>query len=353
MSSKSSRLSQPSESSALHSSGTFTVEGLCFLLVRGTEAVINFLRYRAYKQKLRQQRISAVRDWLEVLLYVFCAVLLINQYLFQLFVIPSGSMIPTLLIQDRVVVSKPAFGLEPYPFAPKLFSEKKVERGTVVPFVSPEYRRPSTLFVIAQRIVFFLTFAKVDLDVQAYRNKPGPPVRLASQPMLYTLGSDPYYRYAFRDYQPPLLVKRVVAVGGDRVRFVEGNPEIRPAGAGAFIREEVLKEQLGLKYETNRDMAVFNRPTFYAMDRNYERRVRNSYLSNPHDVSIRSRFVAGRLGDAIPPGYFEPFGDNRDHSHDGRWFGILSRDDLQGRVSYIVAPFRRFRSLDPKLRVSP
>ena len=166
--------------------------------------------------------------------------------------------------------------------------------------------------------------------------------------MLYAPSSQPNYQYAFNDYQPPLLVKRIIAVGGDRVRFVSGNPEIRLAGAKRFSSEESIKKELGLHYETQRNMKLFNQATYYAMDRSYEQRVRNSYLSSPHDISIRSRFIADRLGDAIPPTYFEPFGDNRDHSHDGRWFGILNRDDLQGRVSYIVAPFSRIHSLDPQ-----
>ncbi len=317
-------------------------------LVLGTEALINWLRYRTYKQKLRQQRISILRDWLELGLNVFLAVLLIHQFLLQLFVIPSGSMVPTLLVKDRVMVNKLAFGLEPYPFAAKLFSQRKIKRGTVIPFVSPEYRRPGTLFLVAQRIIFLLTVSRVDLDVKANENQPRAPVRLASQPMLFAPGTVPGYQYALNGYQPPLLVKRVVALGGDRVRFRGGNPEIRLAGAGNFIAEEDLKEQLGLTYETQRDLSAFDRFSFYAMDSGFEQRVRNAYLSNPHDVPIRSRFIGERLGDAIPAGYLEPFGDNRDHSHDGRWFGILNRDDLQGQVSYIVAPLGRFRNLSPR-----
>ena len=321
---------------------------LCLALVTATEALVNLLRYRSYCVKRKQQRISALRDWIEAIFFVLFVMLVLNQYLGQLFVIPSGSMIPTLQERDRVFVNKMAFGIEPYPFGPKLFSKKKIERGTVIPFISPEYRRPGTLFLIAQRIIFYLTFTKVDLDVVSHRRYPKTPVRLASQPMLFAPSSDPYYRYNTTTYQPPLLVKRVVAVGGDRVRFVGGEPELRLAGADRFTSEVELKRQLGLDYESQRDIGVFERPSFYAMDKGFEQRVRSSYLANPHNIDIRSRFIAQRMGDAIPPHYFEPFGDNRDHSHDGRWFGILNRDDLQGRVSHIVAPFRRFRSLDPR-----
>ena len=316
-------------------------------LVQASEAIINFFRYQVYKHKLRQQRISGWRDWIEVILTVLLLALFIQQYLFQLFIIPSSSMVPTLMVQDRVFVHKSAYGLEPYPFTRKYFSNKEIERGTVIPFVSPEYSRPSTIFLIAQRLVFYLTFSKVDLDIKAYERNPKPPVRLAAQPMIYAPSSDPNYQYTFQNYQPPLLVKRVVAVGGDRVRFVAGSPEIRLAGMKHFLTEEHVKEELGLNYQTNRDLKVFNQSNFYAIDHSYEKRVRNSYLSNPHDISIRSRFIAERLGDAIPPGYFQPFGDNRDRSHDGRWFGILNRDDLQGRVNYIIWPFRRIRNLHP------
>jgi signal peptidase I len=62
---------------------------------------------------------------------------------FQPFNIPSGSMIPTLLVGDYLFVSKYSYGYSRYsfPFGPNLFSgriwSKEPERGDVVVFKLP------------------------------------------------------------------------------------------------------------------------------------------------------------------------------------------------------------------------
>ncbi|MDR0878357.1 MAG: S26 family signal peptidase, partial [Treponema sp.] len=53
-------------------------------------------------KKEKQRKKNPVVDWIEAFLWAAGVVLLINQYLFQAYQIPSGSMIDTLLIGDRV-----------------------------------------------------------------------------------------------------------------------------------------------------------------------------------------------------------------------------------------------------------
>jgi signal peptidase I len=67
----------------------------------------------------------------------------VRVFLFQPFNIPSGSMIPTLLVGDYLFVSKYSYGYSRYsfPFGPNLFSgriwAKEPERGDVVVFKLP------------------------------------------------------------------------------------------------------------------------------------------------------------------------------------------------------------------------
>ena len=57
------------------------------------------------------------------------------------FVIPSGSMIPSLLIRDHIVVSKMAYGIR-YPFSKKYLWRRGIpKRGDVVVFRSTEDRK--------------------------------------------------------------------------------------------------------------------------------------------------------------------------------------------------------------------
>ena len=57
------------------------------------------------------------------------------------FVIPTGSMIPSLLIRDHILVSKMAYGIR-YPFTKKYLWRKEVpKRGDIVVFRSTEDRK--------------------------------------------------------------------------------------------------------------------------------------------------------------------------------------------------------------------
>jgi signal peptidase I len=69
--------------------------------------------------------------------------LVVRSFLFQPFNIPSGSMIPTLLVGDYLFVSKYSYGFSKhsFPFSPDLFEGrilgKEPERGDVVVFKLP------------------------------------------------------------------------------------------------------------------------------------------------------------------------------------------------------------------------
>lgn len=64
--------------------------------------------------------------------------LTIRWAFFEAYVIPSGSMLPTLLIKDHIFVNKLVFGLR-FPFSEKfIFKTKGPKRGDVVVFKNPE-----------------------------------------------------------------------------------------------------------------------------------------------------------------------------------------------------------------------
>ncbi len=82
-------------------------------------------------------------ETIKVILQALAIALVIRTLLFQPFNIPSGSMIPTLLIGDYVFVSKYAYGYSNYsmPFGPDIFSGRILasppKRGDVTVFKLP------------------------------------------------------------------------------------------------------------------------------------------------------------------------------------------------------------------------
>jgi signal peptidase I len=89
------------------------------------------------------QEKSGVKDTIRVVIHALILALLVRIFLFQPFNIPSGSMIPTLLVGDYLFVSKYSYGYSRYsfPFGPNLFSgriwAKEPGRGDVVVFKLP------------------------------------------------------------------------------------------------------------------------------------------------------------------------------------------------------------------------
>ncbi len=86
---------------------------------------------------------GGMRDTVRVIIHALLLALIVRVFLFQPFNIPSGSMIPTLLIGDYLFVSKYSYGYSRYsfPFGLNLFSGRvwatDPERGDVVVFKLP------------------------------------------------------------------------------------------------------------------------------------------------------------------------------------------------------------------------
>ena len=72
---------------------------------------------------------SEIREWLESLLIALVLALVIRAFVVQAFKIPTGSMRPTLLEGDRILVNK------------FLYKFKEPSRGDVIVFKYPEDKK--------------------------------------------------------------------------------------------------------------------------------------------------------------------------------------------------------------------
>ena len=91
--------------------------------------------------------INSIFENIKTIIGALIIAIIIRSFIFQPFYIPSSSMEPTLLIGDRIFVSKYTYGFSKhsFPFSPSIFNErvfyKKPEQGDLVVFKTPADNR--------------------------------------------------------------------------------------------------------------------------------------------------------------------------------------------------------------------
>ncbi|MFA5468389.1 MAG: signal peptidase I [Sphaerochaetaceae bacterium] len=286
-------------------------------------------------------------SWLDAIAFAVVFVLLINQYLFQLFMIPSPSMVETLLIHDRVFVTKNSYGIELYPGGPKIFERTNALRDEVIVFYNPEYKSRGPLFDILSQVIYMGTFSLINIDKDEEGNM-----------------------------RERLYVKRAAAMGGETVRFNDGVASIRGAGQNDFTADAIFREANDLSQAPHQsiDEGVYAGINAYGSILAYQEKAVEQYLPNhllqsyqkvanyqgavdyyqvekaksktlhalnPMDLEARSQMARYQQGIYVPHGYVLPLGDNRDNSQDGRYFGPVPYKSIIGRVLFRFWPLNR------------
>ncbi len=91
-----------------------------------------------YTKNLEKYKKGVIRENIESILWAAAIALLLRSFVIEAYKIPSGSMIPTLIVGDHLFVNKYIYGLKiPFTFI-KFFDYRKPERGEVVIFTKPD-----------------------------------------------------------------------------------------------------------------------------------------------------------------------------------------------------------------------
>lgn len=216
-------------------------------------------------------------DWTAGLFPVILAVFLLRSFLFEPFKIPSGSMIPTLLVGDLILVNKYHYGVRLPVINKKIIANHDPQRGDVMVFRFP--KDPSS------------------------------------------------------DY-----IKRVVGIPGDEVSFrnqrlsINGQelPLEKVPPPGYYDEREmryfaVWKEKLGPV--EHRILLDPERRPFYPDDQ----------LKFPFRENCR--YSAEGVTCKVPPGHYFMMGDNRDNSEDSRWWGFVPDENIVGKAFFVWMNF--------------
>ena len=214
-------------------------------------------------------------DWTAGLFPVILAVFLLRSFLFEPFKIPSGSMIPTLLVGDLILVNKFHYGVRLPVINKKILDNNPVKRGDVMVFRYPV---------------------------------------------------DPRLDY----------IKRVVALPGDEVSYqnqklsINGQPVVVEA-KGDYYDEESLRytprytEKLG---DVEHSILVDpKRQAYYGPD------------PKTFPMAENCRYTAEGMTCKVPPGHYFMMGDNRDNSQDSRFWGFVPDQNIVGRAFFVWMNF--------------
>jgi signal peptidase I len=220
-------------------------------------------------------------DWTAGLFPVILIVFLLRSFLFEPFKIPSGSMVPTLLVGDLILVNKYHYGVRLPVINKKIIPNNDPQPGDVVVFRYP-----------------------VDPRV---------------------------------DY-----IKRVVAGPGDEVTYsnqklaVNGKPvEVR--ADGEYYDEDALRyaplyvEKLGVV--EHRLLVDPKRNAYYGIEPKSFPRHENC------------RYSAEGVTCKVPPGHYFMMGDNRDNSQDSRYWGFVPDENIVGKAIFVWMNFSNLRRI--------
>jgi signal peptidase I len=214
-------------------------------------------------------------DWTAGLFPVILIVFLLRSFLFEPFKIPSGSMVPTLMVGDLILVNKYHYGIRLPVINKKIADNNPVQRG----------------------------------DVVVFRYPPEPWV----------------------DY-----IKRVVAVPGDEVAYlgqklaINGQP-VPTVAKGEQLDDEtityspVFTEKLGevehlIRVDPRRLGGYGPFPKSFAHAEN-------------------CRYVPEGVTCKVPAGHYFVMGDNRDNSMDSRFWGFVPDQNLVGKAFFVWMNF--------------
>jgi len=146
-------------------------------------------------------------EWIDALVQAVYTIVLINIFLFQLYEIPSESMVPEFLIKDRVAVFKTLSGPK-FPLSDiGLPYVKNYKRGDIVVLHNPHYKndRQSEVKSFVSSFVYMATLTLVNMN----KDENGE------------LKADP-------------LVKRVTGMPGEQLMMMDGSLYSRTKNSAEF-----------------------------------------------------------------------------------------------------------------------
>ena len=246
-----------------------------------TQLQFNEGTMREERKRLRERYLRQP-GWIEFpagFFPVILVVFILRSFLFEPFRIPSGSMIPTLVIGDLILVNKFTYGVRLPIVNIKVLDIGTPQRGDVMVFRYPV--DPSVDYV--KRVI------GLPGDTIVYRNK-----RL-------TINGQEVQTVAASDYFDP-----------ERVTYTKQYSEKLPIATG-FVNHMILLDD---------DRSGVITPGSFAF--------RDNCAYSDGNTAVTCK---------VPAGQYFMMGDNRDNSADSRYWGFVPDQNIVGKAFFIWMNF--------------
>jgi signal peptidase I len=268
------------------------------------------------KKTAGQKVAHEIWDWVKAFLYAAVAVVIVRLFVFETMMVPTGSMIPTIIPLDRLFVERITF------------STREPDYGEIVafwtPFVDKEAQKQLRAF---DKFMDFFSPAE-------YRG---------------------HVKY----------VKRLVGKPGD---ILELTPNLSGTGYSLLVNGTVPDALKSISYKKE---GIFTDPLFYhkmAYPAQYPyigTTMKNffEFYNNALDYKVAYQEVLGEMsietyawksvsGDRVqvrvPEGCYFFLGDNSSESLDSRFFGFVPKKNIVGGPLLRIWPLNRFGPLNKK-----
>jgi len=215
---------------------------------------------------------------------MIAAITIFRSFIFEPFQIPSGSMMPTLLVGDFILVQKYSYGIKDPVWRTQLVDVGKPERGDIVVFKYP-------------------------LDERV-------------------------------DY-----IKRTIGLPGDKIVYRDKRLYIQPnCKEGETQQGELLCNEFNkIDFKLINDNEFKQGPMPLARLNENLTTVTHDILINPQAPERKGRYYQqpGTPSDewTVPADNYFMMGDNRDNSQDGRFWGFVPKENLVGKAVFIWMSF--------------
>ena len=230
------------------------------MVISGVVALLDAVYFAPKRKKAKQEKLPLIIDYARSFFPILLLVFSVRSFAYEPWRVPSGSLKPTIQPGDFILVDKFSYGIRLPVIHTKIINIGEPKRGDIVVFRSPS-----------------------------------------------------------KD-TPPLLIKRVIGIPGDHIKYID---------KVLYINDHEAS-QAHVDFSNDSDDGL----TSWAVEVKQENLlgIEHGIYQTPHEGNDNFEVT-------VPEGKYFMMGDNRDDSADSRYWGFLPEKNIVGKATHVLMSF--------------